>query len=253
MPDPTATAPPVEAIDRALVLLETLASAGPGGLSLAELATTTGLNKTTLHRALAALRHRGFADQDPSSGTYALGAAAVGLGDAFLREDNLPGLLHPALLALSRAAGELVHLGVLVGTSIVYLDKVEPERSVRVVSAIGRRNPAVTTALGRALLAARGVDRDAFGAYTVGHEDIAERAWNAVRAARTRGYAVEDRENEPDIACVAVALVRAGAPVAAVSVTAPAARMGAERAAELYGEMTRVLPPLLPAGIALAG
>ncbi|WP_242493764.1 helix-turn-helix domain-containing protein [Sanguibacter massiliensis] len=110
MPDPTATAPPVEAIDRALVLLETLASAGPGGLSVAELAATTGLNKTTLHRALAALRHRGFADQDPSSGTYALGAAAVGLGDAFLREDNLPGLLHPALLALSRAAGELVHL-----------------------------------------------------------------------------------------------------------------------------------------------
>ncbi|WP_242493763.1 IclR family transcriptional regulator C-terminal domain-containing protein [Sanguibacter massiliensis] len=124
---------------------------------------------------------------------------------------------------------------------------------MRVVSAIGRRNPAVTTALGRALLAARGVDRGAFGAYTVGHEDIAERAWREVRAARSRGYAVEDRENEPDIACVAVALVRAGAPVGAVSVTAPAARMGAARAAERFGEMTRVLPPLLPAGIALAG
>lgn len=253
MPDHTATASPVEAIDRALVLLETLASAGPGGLTLADLAAGTGLNKTTAHRALAALRHRGFADQDPSSGTYALGAAAVGLGDAFLREDNLPGLLHPALLALSRAAGELVHLGVLVGTSIVYLDKVEPERSVRVVSAIGRRNPAVTTALGRALLAARGVDRDAFGAYIVGHESVAERAWSEVRGARARGYAVEDRENEPDIACVAVALVRAGAPVAAVSVTAPAARMGDERAAELFAEMSRVLPPLLPAGVALAG
>lgn len=245
---------PVEAIDRALLVLEALARAGAQGAQLADLANELGLNKTTVHRSLAALRFRDFASQDPVTGAYLLGAAAVALGDRFLAEDNLPALLHPALLALSGASGELVHLGVLSGKHIVYLDKVEPERSVRVYSAVGRRNPAATTALGRALLAARGTDRASLRGYTADLEDdgVEERAWRALEAARERGYAVEERENEPDISCVAVALVRGAHPVAAVSITAPAERMSPERVAELHGLMRSTLPGRLPGGLTLA-
>lgn len=245
---------PVEAIDRALRVLEALAGAGASGLTLADLASALGLNKTTVHRSLAALRFRGFASQDPTSGCYLLGAGAVTLGDRFLAEENLPALLRPALLALSAATGELVHLGVLAGTQIVYLDKVEPERSVRVFSAVGRRNPAATTALGRALLAARGTDRAALRGYTADLDDagVLERAWRAVEDARSRGYATEERENEPDISCVATALVRGDVPVAAVSITAPAERMSPDRVGDLYGLMRATLPPLLPSGVELA-
>lgn len=251
-PEGTASSP-VEAIDRALLVLEVLARSGAQGMPLADLAASLGLNKTTVHRSLAALRFRDFASQDPTSGHYLLGAAAVALGDRFLSEDNLPALLHPALLALSGATGELVHLGVLSGTQIVYLDKVEPERSVRVFSAVGRRNPAATTALGRALLAARGTDRAALRGYTADLDDegIEERAWRAVERARERGYAVEERENEPDITCVAVALARGAHPVAAVSITAPAERMSAGRLEELHSVMRSTLPDLLPGGLTL--
>jgi len=250
-PASTATSP-VEAIDRALVVLEALARGGAQGVQLADLAAELGLNKTTVHRSLAALKFRGFASQDPVTGAYLLGAAAVALGDRFLSEDNLPALLHPALLALSTASGELVHLGVLSGTHIVYLDKVEPERSVRVYSAVGRRNPAATTALGRALLAARGTDRASLHGYTAGLADgVEERAWHALEAARERGFAVEERENEPDISCVAVALVRSGQPVAAVSITAPAERMSPERVDELHSLIRSTLPDLLPGGLGL--
>ena len=150
---------PVESVDRALLALQALAKAGARGLSLAELASSLALNKTTIHRALAALRFRGFVTQDAASGAYLLGPSSTQLADDFFSDENLPVLLHPALVALSGVAGELVHLGVLSGTHVVYLDKVEPERSVRVWSAVGRRSPAVTTALGRALLAYRGTDR----------------------------------------------------------------------------------------------
>ena len=243
-------ASPVEAVDRALRVLEALAAAGPHGAGLADLAAGLDLNKTTVHRTLAALRHRGFASQEPS-GRYALGPAATRLAEDYFGDENLPVLLHPALVALSREVDELVHLGVLSGREVVYLDKVEPERPVRVWSAIGRRSPAVTTALGRALLAYRGTDRAALAGYLDTAGVDAEHVWDALERARRDGYATEVEENEAGISCVAVPLLRAGAAVAAVSVTAPVERMTPSRVAGLHAAVARTLPPLLPAGLTL--
>ena len=249
---------PVESVDRALLTLQVLARAGARGMSLAELAAALDLNKSTVHRVLAALRFRGFVSQDPASGTYALGAAATRLADDFLGDENLPVLLHPALVALCGVADELVHLGVLSGTHVVYLDKVEPERSVRVWSAVGRRSPAVTTALGRALLAYRGTDRSMLAGYVRAAGEAgadggvdADAVWSVLERARARGYATEDQENEVGISCVAVPLLRGRTAVAAVSVTAPVERMGPDRVRTLHEQIRDVLPPLLPAGLHL--
>jgi len=245
---------PVEAVDRALLVLEALAAAGPQGMTLAELASRLDVHKTTAHRALAALRFREFVSQDPTTGSYVLGGAATGLAESYFGEDNLPALLHPALVALCAATDELVHLGVLSGAQVVYVDKVEPERAVRVWSAVGRRMPAVTTALGRALLAQRGASRDVVGRYVeaAGGGADAEAVWREVERARERGWAREVEENEPGIACVGAPLLRGGVAIAAVSVTAPVERMGEGRFEEIYSRMREVLPPLLPASFALA-
>lgn len=244
---------PVESVDRALLVLQALADAGPHGQGLAELAASLGLNKSTVHRTLAGLRFRAFATQDPETGRYVLGPAATRLGEEFFGAENLPVLLHPALVALGAATDELVHLGVLSGPHVVYLDKVEPERPVRVWSAIGRRSPAVTTALGRALLAFRGTDRALLAGYVRASERPvdAEHVWQELEDARHRGYATEREENEPGIACVAVPVLRGGAPVAAVSVTAPVERMTVGRVADLHARIRAELPPLLPAGLEL--
>ncbi|ROR73075.1 IclR family transcriptional regulator [Bogoriella caseilytica] len=250
---------PVEAVDRALLALQALAQAGARGASLAELASVLELNKTTLHRTLAALRYRGFVAQDPASGAYVLGPSATQLADDYLSDENLPALLHPALVALSGAAAELAHLGVLSGRHVIYLDKVEPDRSVRVWSAVGRRSPAVTTALGRALLAYQHLDRSLLPSYLGVAEDSrsaarvpeAEELWTTLESARERGYATEVEENEPGISCLAVPLLRAGAAVAAVSITAPAERMTPDRVEALHEQMRTLLPPLLPTGLNL--
>lgn len=255
MPEPTVTpTSPVESIDRALLALQVLARAGAHGVGLVELAGELGLNKTTAHRTLSALRFRGFVTQDSVSGSYRLGPAAVVLAEDYLNDENLPVLLHPALMALSADVGELVHLGVLSGSHVLYLDKVEPERAIRVWSAIGRRSPAATTALGRAMLAHRRTDRAALAEYLRAAGESAgdpEHAWRAVERARSTGYAVEEQENEPGISCVAVPLVRSGVAIAAVSITAPAERMTPDRIRWLVETMQQVLPTLLPDGLRL--
>lgn len=246
---------PLESVDRALRTLDAVAAAGPAGSTLADLSAALGVHKTTVHRSLAALRHRDYVAQDPATGRYALGPAAVRLADRYLSEDDLPARLHGALVALCAATDELVHLGVLSGVQVVYLDKVEPERAVRVWSAVGRRNWAVTTALGRAMLAFRDTSRATLDGYVRAVEPPgrvdADHVADELDSARGRGYAVELQENEPGIACLAVPLLRGTGPVAALSITAPAERMTPRRVAELHARIREVVPPLLPAGLTL--
>jgi DNA-binding IclR family transcriptional regulator len=61
------------------------------------------------------------------------------------------------------------------------------------------------------------------------------RKWRAeLDAARARGYAIDDCENEAEIRCVGAAILdHRGLPVAALSVAGPAWRLTRERAEEL--------------------
>ncbi|MEP7765322.1 IclR family transcriptional regulator [Sanguibacter sp. 25GB23B1] len=247
---PNSSGSPMNSVDKALLALQHLSTAGRAGLPLNQLAQSLGLNKTSLHRTLAALRYRGFVDQDPETGSYVLGAAASALSSAFFADENLPGLLHSAVVALSTEADELVHLGVLSGAEVLYVDKVEPARSVRVWSAVGRRQPAATTALGRAILSHRELDPASVELYA-GTRLPAERLAGILAAAREHGYATENEENEEGISCLAVPLLRDRVPVAAMSITAPSDRMTLARHRELVTAIARTVPDHLPAGIRL--
>ncbi len=250
----TPNPPRVEAIDRALLLLTALAGAGPDGASLATLAEEAGLSKPTAYRALSTMRLRGYADQSEDTGYYRLGVAALELAHQLDTPRDLAVALHPALVALSRRAEELVHLGVMSGGHVVYIDKVEPERAIRVWSAVGQLVPVASSSLGRTLLAARGVSLS----HLAGYLDIPERRdvtldrlTDAVASARRLGYAVERGENEPGVACVGAALMRDSRAVAAISITALENRMTPERQIELVAMLRAVVPPLLPPGITL--
>lgn len=260
----SATPSPVGSVDKALALLGILAAAGPDGATLRDITEASGLNKASVHRLLRALMHRDFAEQEPVSQRYRLGSAPLELAHGFGRRENLPALFAPALASVSQRTQELVHLGQIDGTSVLYLDKIEPERTVRVWSRIGRRAPAARTAMGRAMLAAEGIRGPALEAYARATEPADASSGvpgNAVTAGHleevvaetsARGWSMEVEENEPGIACVGIALTNAGGHPVAVSVTGPIERMGQQRRAEI-GELLRAeLGRLAPRGFELA-
>ncbi|MGB3954523.1 MAG: IclR family transcriptional regulator [Brooklawnia sp.] len=240
---------PVEAIDRALALLSALSEAGPEGTSLVALCRDLHLNKSTAYRALATMRTRGYVSQD-ADGSYRLGPAAVGLGAAYFGPSSLAQLTHPALLVLARDLDELVHLGVLNGDRVIYVDKVEPDKAIRVWSQVGRHVPAATTSLGRAILAFSGVPDDQLDAFVHPGDDPAVLR-RAVRDARRRGYATEIEENEPGIACLGVPILADGAAVAALSVTMLAHTLDDQRMSEVAGRVAELVPPRLPDALQL--
>ncbi|MFD1101559.1 IclR family transcriptional regulator [Schaalia naturae] len=233
---------PVASVDRALVTVERLAQSASTGMSLKELAVDLHMNKATLHHTLAALRFRGWVEQNPD-GNYLLGPGTRPILRWWTSDERVSTVLHPVLERISAETNELVHLGRLSHHSILYLDKVEPELALRVWSRIGSRAPAVRTALGRALLGARQVGRDDVGLWLdemgTPPEGFNERTLGELEAVRTRGYASEVEENESGIACVAVPLQVGGHPLVAISVSAPVERMGPDRMERLAECITR--------------
>ena len=244
--------PPVGSIDKALALLELLAEAGPDGMALRDVVETSGLNKASAHRTLQALQHRGFAEQDTNQ-RYRLGSRPALLVERFLREENLPTLFRPTLLAICQEVQELVHLGILEGRNVLYLDKVEPDRTLRVWSRVGRQVSVLTTALGRAMVAGEGTPDSLLSVYTTDADaTVAERFRRAVGEAQLHGFATEREENEAGICCVGVALRRSTGRPVAVSITGPITRMGAGRLDKLGRRLREVLQASAPPGFTVA-
>ena len=156
----------MEAVDRALQLLMALADAGPRGASLADLADQRRREQVhrlpgAEHPSPARLRHPGRCQR-----LLRLGPAAFEFERSCLRPTQSgPGL---CIRRLSRSPGRPTNWFTSASSPashVLYVDKVEPERAIRVWSAIGQRVPVASTSMGRALLAAGNVPDQLLGGY----------------------------------------------------------------------------------------
>jgi IclR family transcriptional regulator, acetate operon repressor len=223
----TEPSPGVQALSRGVDLLEALADAG-GEAGVSELAGRTGLAPGTIHRLVRTLLHAGYLRQLPSR-RYALGPRLVRLGDSATR--MLGRWAAPVLVELVEALGETANLAVLDGDHAVYVAQVPSPHSVRVFAEIGRRVPVHCTGVGKALLSAlppAGADavlaRTGLPAVTAATITDPARMRAELAAARARGYATDEGEQELGVRCVAVPVVGPHGAVA-LSVSGPRDRL----------------------------
>jgi IclR family acetate operon transcriptional repressor len=227
-----------KALVKAVATLDALL-AEPDGRSLADLARETGLSRATTHRLLAGLADAQLV-RALGDGRYALGPRCLVLGAGFLAGVDLRREALPMLHELAEATGETVHLGVLSDTQVVYIEKVDSRHAVRLHSRVGAAQPAITTGLGRALLAhadpplvaaalAAGVE-----ARTPNTVTDADALRALLATVRRDGVALDDVENEPGIRCVAAPVLdHLGRAAAAISVTGPEQRITSAEAERL--------------------
>ncbi|HEY2803848.1 MAG TPA: IclR family transcriptional regulator [Actinomycetota bacterium] len=242
-------APPIESVDRALRLLQELGRHG-SGVMLEELADATSLPKSSVHRTLAALRSRGFAFQQ-EDGRYLAGSELLRVAFDFYDRVDVRVMLQPLLLRLRDELNETVHLGVLEGADVVYLDKLESRHPLRLTSTIGGRNPAHCTAVGKALLAWTYPSEAELRAWIAACRPLGRRTPSSItdpvalarEMARIRadGFARDMEESEVGVRCIAAPVfVGTSRPRAAVSISAPRNRMSSSR--------IRAIVPLLVEG-----
>jgi DNA-binding IclR family transcriptional regulator len=223
----------VQVLDRALGILDVV-GAGGRDHSLAELCAALQLHKSTVHRLMMVLERHRLVDKNPDTGRYRLGFKLFELGSKAIAALDLREHARPHLNRVLKETEETVHFCILDQGEVLYIEKMEPQRSVRMASSIGRRAPAYCTAVGKAMMAELTdaevdeiVRRYGLKAITARTITSAAALRSNLKIIRARGYAVDNEENEEGVRCVGTAVRDyLGRPVAAISVSAPAFRMG---------------------------
>ncbi len=141
-------------LSRGLDVLEALARASERELGPSAIAQRVGLDKATVTRLLRTLVEGGYVVQDEASRRYRLTGRILWLAHGVAARIDLRSVALPHLTALRDELGETVHLGVMEDLRVVYVDKLEADNSIQLVSAIGQTMPLHSTSLGKAMLAA---------------------------------------------------------------------------------------------------
>lgn len=204
------SASPAPAVLRAAAILELIAAHPDNPPRITDLAVDLGLPKSSTTNIVTALVEAGLARRNGS--TYTLGPTLVDLASAFLKDEDPILRFRQFVPALPTASQETVQLGTLSGADVVYLARHEGNQTITMTSSVGKRLPASSTALGKAMLANVSDDRVAsivaepLRPLTLRSHTTIESLLTDLETVRGRGYAVDDEEASPNVVCLAVAV-----------------------------------------------
>jgi DNA-binding IclR family transcriptional regulator len=220
-------------------------------MSLAEVSKLSGLNKTTAHRLLRALRSEGLIERNSVTAAYCLGAGLMALGVQALASSDLRRRVRPLLRSLANDTGETATLEVPIEDSMLILDEVTGRHVIGAAGNVGTRWPLHATSTGKAVLAFddHGLDRlpenlTALTARTLVNRESFQPEFIDIRR---RGYAVTVDELEDGFTAVATVIrTPMGDVQGALSIGGPTQRLTSNRRAELGASLCRAASMLSP-------
>lgn len=217
----------IQVIARAAAILRTLEGV-QDGLSLAEIARSVDLPRTTVHRIVSSLADEGLVVAASPNAKVRLGPAVLQLAASL--DYDIKKILHPFLVDLHRDVNDTVDLAILRGGSAVFIDQVQGRRRLVAMTTLGERFPLHCSANGKALLSelpsddlARALDRSVRE-----HPDhpLPDRAALLAELGMVRKthLAFDREENNPGVGAVGFALRDATGTLFAISVPMPIQR-----------------------------
>ena len=220
---------------KALALLD--AFAGPRSiLGVSEVAALAQLPKSTAHRLLHVLVDAGYLQRIGDQ--YSLSGRVFELGNQFrlARPNGLRDRAMPFMAELFGQTRQTIHLAVLAGSDVLYVEKLFGHESLRLGTAVGGRRPAYATALGKAMLAFtdqgpaewRHIRFHRYTAYTIINPELMHQSLTRIH---DEGFAIDSEESILGVACVAAPILnyRNQRAVAALSLSTSAGNPSARR------------------------
>jgi IclR family KDG regulon transcriptional repressor len=238
----------VPAVDRALTVLETLASSRRG-ISLAELSNQTGIPKSSLFRILFTLEQKQYVEQDHEKKKFDLGLKLFELGHAKIEQIDLSSIATKYLQRVAHEVQESVYLGILDRGEVYLIQRVDSPTVWRMVTRLGHHSPAHCTAIGQVLLADLPEDElksflkenslQKFTEYTI---VSVTKLRKRLAEVRKQGYAVVDREYHPELLTIAAPVRNhTDKAVASLMVALPTSKAtNTERTSELITRIRKV-------------
>lgn len=235
----------VQSLTRALSILNVIAE-NSSGLTLTGISRALGLAPSTTHRLLTTLQEERYVQYDRDNSHWQIGMQAFVTGNGFLSSRDLVGVARPFMRRMMEENGETVNLAISEGDDVIYMAQVESREMMRVYSKPGNKVPLHCSGVGKAimmLMPSTDIERIATqkGLPKLTDKTLTDLA--SLKAELTlskkQGFAVDDEEHAVGLRCVASVIYDEYAePLAALSISGPAARISTERLIEL-GETVR--------------
>ncbi|MBP6018913.1 MAG: IclR family transcriptional regulator [Burkholderiaceae bacterium] len=206
-------------------------------MTLADIARTTGLDRSATQRLVHTLEVMGYLRRIPETRNYGLAPKLLQLSYNYIRANELVDKASPYLLDISRTVGETTNLHELDGPDIVFLARFPGQHMVNVDIAVGSRLPAFFTASGTAILSKypesrrreilAQTDLRPITPYT---ETDPQKLLDRVQKAAERGYAMVKNETVlGDISIAAPVADHRGNTISAINIAVPTTRWTSER------------------------
>jgi DNA-binding IclR family transcriptional regulator len=226
----------IQAVSHALDLLEQF-HGEVDELGVTELSKRLKLHKNNVFRLLATLESRGYIEQNKATENYRLGLKALELGQTFIKQMGLLRQAKPILERMVEDSNETSYVAIYKENYIVYLDVVETNLTVRVVSRVGSRLPAYCTASGKVHMAHMTEEEleELLGEIKfIQHTPTTITSREDLKAAlvqiREQGYAIDDEELDLGVRCIAAPIRDyTRRIVGAISVSGPSMRIDNDR------------------------
>ncbi|WP_203143733.1 IclR family transcriptional regulator [Marinobacter mangrovi] len=237
----------MSSIDKAIQVLETVCD-NPEAIRFTDLVARLGLPKSTAHRLLTTLLDHGLVRYDREDQRYSPGYRLLSMAQRTWERLDIPKVARDHMQRLLHEAGETVHLAAVDGHEIIYIDKLESPKTIRLYSAIGKRGPMYCTGVGKAILAYLPeqqqedvIAHTEFVRHTAHTIPDARALRQALADIRVRGCALDMEEHEEGVRCVAAPIFNfRGEVVAGISVTSLASRMSTTRLQDLQSLLLEV-------------
>jgi len=238
--------------------LEALAESSRG-LRLSELGRKLRLPKSSVHRVLITLEHRGYVAKSEETKRYSFGFKLIRLADVALTRSTLLTQANPCLRRLMEETQMTVHMAVLDRNQATIVEKMEPRGQLHLPSWPGRRMDLHCTGLGKAMLAylpeeeLTPILQRGLAPFNENTITSPRKLREELARTRVRGYSVDDEEETVGLRCVGAPVFNpAGKVTAAVSIAGTTAQICEENMAALAGKVQETAR-LITARIAAAG
>jgi IclR family KDG regulon transcriptional repressor len=196
----------MKTISRALKLLKIIAGQP---LRVQEVADEMDIHKSSASRLLSTLQKENFVQLNDER-RYELGYAVFELAHIFRDSLDLRKVARPYLEKINNLTCETIHLAVPDHHEVVYIDKLDAKRSIRMYSLVGKRANFHCTGVGKAILAFLSdemrneiIDKMDLVKYTDNSITSKESLYRELKEIQDNYLAWDRGEHEEDIYCIA--------------------------------------------------
>ncbi len=223
---------PVRSLEKTISILDALRDASePMGVT--ELSVALGLTVNAVYRHLDTLHWYDLVEQDPRTLKYILGTHLIEYGARAIQRLSFGEKARPYLEQLASKTDETVNLCILRGGEALFIDKIESQEFLRMVTHLGARVPLHCTSIGKAMLAYLPeeeqktiLEAQPLTRYTPNTITDVATLKAHLQMIRSQGYAVDNEEYLPGVRCIAAPILgHDQSAMAAVSVSGPTTRL----------------------------